>query len=254
MSLIDSFLLEPPPLVSLTTGGREIWIALRNDLQLGSDKLDDPHDGSSIVEPEKVITEIVGLAVVTIAEATCVGHGCQTGDIITVTVELPGTAPYLDGFEASDFTIDCNGDGQPVASGYSPAHFGVPAGARTNPNVVRNCYIDCQYRADPREISTLTDLVVPTTTEDGKTLPGTAEGTFGVNVDRTESAWAANNVFTMQVNTAMRFVQSRAVVHGGNLGPTFSPIDPKRSNTPIETLTPYPELYDEFDDAFLLGF
>ena len=89
----------------------------------------------------------------------------------------------------------------------------------------------------------------------GENISGTFNGTRFLNIDRAESIWVANNIFTADVFYPIRFVYCRGVVHGGNLGPAFTQIAPKRANgADIDAVTQYPELYDEFDDAFILGF
>ncbi len=78
MSLLDALLLDP------YRDPREIWIAARNDRQLGSGTQSDPYNGSLISHPARSITGLTSVG--SLATAITDGpHGFASGDLVTIT-------------------------------------------------------------------------------------------------------------------------------------------------------------------------
>jgi hypothetical protein len=154
MSLLDA-LLEESLLDSVVT--HEVWIAIRTDGPsgegpFGAGTQNDPYDGSTQAKFDKLMKDVVpskatirlGPGVYQTKGGT--GHNRFEGDwrpksgqriigsgMFATTLQfvgastdtepvysysLIGSFDWLDGFEVSDLTLDCNLDGQPNTTGY----------------------------------------------------------------------------------------------------------------------------------------
>ncbi len=92
MSLTDALLLDPYPF--------EIWIAQRTDGHLGSGRIDDPFDGSTVHQGAKEVTSIArsGNPNEFEANATTNGsHGYSNGDYIRISGITGANARYYNG-------------------------------------------------------------------------------------------------------------------------------------------------------------
>ena len=147
MSLIDALLLEPYPL--------DVWIAVRSDSAKGSGTENDPHFRSSATDFDTLMASIPANTTIHLGPGVFETRGCAndiaggwepksgqrivgSGMGITVLklVEAVSTAAktyaigvhddgtaFLDGFEVSNLTIDCNLAGQPVPQGQTFANL-----------------------------------------------------------------------------------------------------------------------------------
>jgi hypothetical protein len=153
MSLLDA-LLEESLLDSVVT--HEVWIAIRTDGPsgdgpFGAGTQNDPYDGSTQAKFDKLMREVVpSQATIRLGPGIFqtkggAGHntpgawlpqggqkivgsgmfattlqfvGARTDTEHVYSYSLIGSFDWLDGFEVSDLTLDCNLDGQPNTTGY----------------------------------------------------------------------------------------------------------------------------------------